>query len=108
MCEDNCNLIGSFSLQVVNDSCEGNQAALVGDQSGKVLIPQYNWSDFLVGVKMHGIKEKQQFSFKSEKPGEFGNNCTNYERLGYVMTRFKQIKLHYYYLLLLYSFSIST
>ena len=58
---------------------------------------------------MHGIKEKQRFCFTSEKPGEFGNNCTNYERLGYVMMRFKQIKLHYYhYLLLLDSFSIST
>ena len=35
--------------------------------------------------------EKQQFSFTSEKLGELGNNYNNYEKLGNVMKRFKQI-----------------
>ena len=37
--------------------------------------------------------EKQQFSFTSEKLGELGNNYNNYEKLGNVMKRLKQINL---------------
>lgn len=47
-----------------------NSAVLVGDQSGQVLIKQYNWSQyFSAGTKVQGIKSHQQFSFSADKPG---------------------------------------
>lgn len=59
-------------IQVVEQSCTGNMAELVGSQDGAVLVKQYDWSTFfLSGTKIQGIKERQQFSFHQSSSGEF-------------------------------------
>jgi len=60
-------------MKVVRESCYGekNKAQLVGDQDGKVIVTQYDWSGFFSnGVRIQGIKERQQFSFSQSMQGK--------------------------------------
>lgn len=57
-------------LQVVNRSCVGNEAQLVGAQSGGVMVKQFDWVTFFNNaVKIQGIKERHQFLFENKNPG---------------------------------------
>ena len=49
-----------------------NIAQLVGNESGEVFVPVYDWSSHLAGHyhRIHGIKSYQHFYFESKNPGE--------------------------------------
>jgi hypothetical protein len=67
--------------KVVRESCYGekNKAQLVGDQDGKVIVTQYDWSGFFSnGVRIQGIKEGQQFSFSQSMQGRQLWDCVGY------------------------------
>ena len=58
-------------VDVVNESAVVNRAQLVGSQSGKVIVPTYNWAEYLGSQfeKIHGIKSNHHFLFSSLHPG---------------------------------------
>ena len=58
-------------VDVVNTSSMANRAQLVGDETGNVLVPTFDWSTFLsLGFKkIKGIKRMQHFTFPADKPG---------------------------------------
>lgn len=54
----------------MNQSSKANEAQLVCDQDGTVLVKQYDWTKFLGQMKkIKGIKKQHQFYFSSDKPG---------------------------------------
>lgn len=56
---------------MVDKSCSGNKAQLVGAQDGSVIVPQYNWTEYFGnGVKVQGIKQRQQFKFSKDYSGK--------------------------------------
>ena len=58
-------------VDVVNTSSTANRAQRVGDETGNVLVPTFDWSTFLsLGFKkIKGIKRMQHFTFPADKPG---------------------------------------
>lgn len=51
----------------------------MGDQDGKVIVKQYDWSGFFSnGAKIQGIKERQQFSFSQSMQGRHLCDCVGY------------------------------
>ena len=60
------NLVG-----VVESSAEVNTAQLVGTQSGEVMVPTYDWAEYLgrFFVKIQGIKSLHHFHFAASEPG---------------------------------------
>ena len=56
---------------VVESSAHVNTAQLVGTQNGEVVVPVYDWSQFLGKRfrKLPKIKSFQHFTFTSSKPG---------------------------------------
>ena len=58
-------------VDVVNESAVVNRAQLVGSQSGEVIVPTYNWAEYLGSQfeKIHGIKSNHHFLFSSLHPG---------------------------------------
>ena len=56
---------------VVDSSADVNTAQLVGTQDGEVIVPVYDWTQFLGEHfwKVTKMKSYQLFTFKSAKPG---------------------------------------
>ena len=58
---------------VVNQSAVMNYSQLVGDQSGNVIVPTYDWVTFFedrtIKTALRGIKSMSHFRFTSHKPG---------------------------------------
>lgn len=58
---------------VVKQSAEMNHCQLVGDQSGNVIVPSYDWSTFFedhtIKSATKGIKSYSHFRFTSSNPG---------------------------------------
>ena len=54
--------------KVAEESAIVNLCQLVGTQSGEVLVPTYNWSEFLKGKmkKVTGIKKLHQISITAD------------------------------------------
>jgi len=59
-------------VAVVNSSASSNTAQLVGTQSGKVLVPTYDWNEFFSGHfrKILGITSYHRFHFSNDNPGK--------------------------------------
>jgi len=55
--------------QAVNTSAKGNMCPLVGKQDGTVVVPVYDWANFLEVKKIVGIKRYHQFSMTMNKVG---------------------------------------
>lgn len=63
---------------VENSTQQGiNIPQLVGDESGKVFIPVYDWVNFLLPVytKFVGLKKQHHFLFSADQPG-----CMRFKR----------------------------
>ena len=59
-------------VTVVDQSAVVNKAQLVGSQSGEVIVPSYDWAEYL-GPHFHkipSIKTQHHFHFSSSRPGE--------------------------------------
>ena len=59
-------------VSVVNQSAVVNKTQLVGSQSGEVMVPTYDWADYLGPHfdKIPHIKAQHHFHFLSSRPGE--------------------------------------
>ena len=59
-------------VSVVETSAEVNVAQLVGTQSGEVIVPTYNWSEYFKKTtkRIPGIKKYHHFTFRSSNPGK--------------------------------------
>lgn len=58
-------------MKVVDRCSKANEAQLVCDQDGSVIVKQYDWAKFLGNTrKIKGIKKCHQFFFSSDKPGK--------------------------------------
>ena len=57
--------------ETVNKSAKCNTTQLVSEANGRVLVPTYNWKDFLAShfKKIPSIKRYHHFSFNSDTPG---------------------------------------
>ena len=55
----------------MNESAVVNRAQLVRSQSGEVIVPTYNWAEYLGSQfeKIHGMKSNHHFLFSSLHPG---------------------------------------
>ena len=65
--------VGSLQsiAQIVNDSARCNFAHLVNTEDGTIIVPTYDWTNFLTlkFKKFRGIKKFHQFRFVSGEPG---------------------------------------
>ena len=57
--------------EMVAGSSVANRAQPVGDETGEVVVPTYNWSAFLSPTfkKVKGIKVMQHFTLSADRPG---------------------------------------
>ena len=60
--------------KAVNESAIPNYAQLVGSQSGDVIVPMYNWSQYFkdntIKTALKGITQMHHFYFKASHPGK--------------------------------------
>ena len=61
-------------VKAVHQSGAPNVAQLVGTQSGDVIVPMYNWSEFFeeytIKTALKGISQMHHFHFTSSAPGK--------------------------------------
>ena len=60
-------------VKAVNESGNPNTAQLVGTQTGDVIVPMFNWSEYFedntIKTALKGISRMHHFHFKSSAPG---------------------------------------
>ena len=59
-------------VRVVETSAIANSAQLVGSQFGEVIVPTFDWTEYLAQFfkKVQGIKTFHHFSFNCDEPGK--------------------------------------
>ena len=63
-----CNTLNDIK-RVIEDSSSINHAVLVGDESGNLHVPTYDWSSFLLHCsKFPQLKEHHYFRFEAGNP----------------------------------------
>ena len=57
---------------IVETSAIANSAQLVGSQFGEVIVPTFDWTEYLAQFfkKVQGIKSFHHFSFNCDEPGK--------------------------------------